>query len=54
MVTRQTWIDVTAIVCADALQWRPGMVTRQTNGALLANPIGFEASMEAGNGYPAN
>ena len=36
------------------LQWRPGMVTRQTRRPSSGHRCHSFASMEAGNGYPAN
>ena len=39
---------------AAALQWRPGMVTRQTRSPGCPAARCCPASMEAGNGYPAN
>ena len=54
MVTRQTSARSWSRPRSTPLQWRPGMVTRQTLLRLLIRFRSLDASMEAGNGYPAN
>ena len=54
MVTRQTLNVMMHGVVFTELQWRPGMVTRQTWGRRMTTGADITASMEAGNGYPAN
>ena len=54
MVTRQTWRIRHLWLSDPSLQWRPGMVTRQTPPQLEQPHRHHHASMEAGNGYPAN
>ena len=54
MVTRQTTPTPTSTPAAIRLQWRPGMVTRQTGRDDTLTIMQHCASMEAGNGYPAN
>ena len=54
MVTRQTLVVVLERMFTRGLQWRPGMVTRQTSPSYRCPRTCAGASMEAGNGYPAN
>ena len=54
MVTRQTTHPTIAQPLSRSLQWRPGMVTRQTTRREIIRTVIVPPSMEAGNGYPAN